>query len=772
MSSQINPGSVSLNSLNYPQQYFAEYLPVPKEEQPPSCALPPGTELDLTPTSLLPLIESCAFQFPEVVPLPPVYNPPSIPNLPNLQFQACETLTAQATVYTAHAAKNSSLQLVAGGPKVNTPGGTADCTLNLTGLIDVVACETFDAQVNVGFLRAAKPSKLNIASTKTPNCGFSLSGVIDVAACEEFKATSSVTFLRAAKPSLLKLTYTNIPNCSIDIGGLIDVDACEKFEGKLDFNVSGPAVKKSQFSIQNTSTPNCGFTAIGEVQIEACTDFTTTGALNITGTAVKSNTLTVAANSQPNCGLVFSGGVVIDACREFTANSTLSFGGNAVKNQYIGITTKSAPNCGLTLTGSVQIDACDKVEIDTSGIKFSGLYGTSVNGSITGTSAAAPNCKIGLSGNVIVDACGSVQIQTDIQGGTIYLNNSKGAPSQKEIIRPTISQMVGVDKCTPLLKFSFPDISFEAIKSLSTNKDSKIGVMDGCIWEVEHDGLYLEFDEAFGDLTLNGQIPKPCFRCENQGSSCEVNNMELSYLSVDTIQPSSCCTDESVMTLDLCGGLINISDGYTATTKISSRAYLLDNNDGEYCHISPGSISLAGGDPQGGGTGQVNLSVFGLTITSNTGDSATLTGKMLSIAPDTGGSATFDSSSVTGTDDQGNSYTLSGESLSLAPADGGTVYITSTSLDIVSESSDTINITGQHLSLSTADNSVYISGSNIHLTNENGAMDITGNVSISTGGGSFTISEVESQMDLRLRQVEFCEGGVSKTAWVLMTAPR
>jgi hypothetical protein len=266
MSNSINPGSIHLGG-DVPQ-YYAEYFPVydsVNNPKPPSCAIPEGTQVELSSTELLPINEACVFQFPDVTPIPPVYNPPYIAP------PSCLSFTAESKVKAVNAAKNSSFTLTAAGP--------SNCGVILDGQIDVAACEDFTATTNITFAGAARNTTTNTSSivataASLPHCGIDITGTISVDACETFTADASkLTFSGAAAGSFMSIESSSTPNCGFVIDGNINVAACQSFDANVDINVHGSAVKKSLFSIVPSSRPDCGFTLKGDVEINACPSF-------------------------------------------------------------------------------------------------------------------------------------------------------------------------------------------------------------------------------------------------------------------------------------------------------------------------------------------------------------------------------------------------------------------------------------------------------------------------------------------------------------------
>jgi hypothetical protein len=262
MSNSINPGSVNLGG-SVPQ-YYAEYYPTygVGNPKPANCALPPAVDPVITPTKLLDLNQACVFQFPDVTPIPPVYNPPYVPT------PACTSLDVVSDVKTTNSSRNSYLTLTSAGP--------SNCLVTLSGVIDSKACETYTASANIAFKGAADTpnSKLTVKASSEPNCGLDIYGVIDVNACTSIPVdTSKITFSGASKGSSLIITSAPAPSCGLTIGGNINTVACETFDASVNINVTGSAVSKSTFNITPSSQPSCGFKLNGDVVIDACQSF-------------------------------------------------------------------------------------------------------------------------------------------------------------------------------------------------------------------------------------------------------------------------------------------------------------------------------------------------------------------------------------------------------------------------------------------------------------------------------------------------------------------
>jgi len=563
MSLKIDPTSVHLGKNAggaIDNVYVASYVPTDPATLPITCNLPPA--LNYTPGSatLIPLQPSCTYNFADVLGIPPTPPPPN-----PVPYKACESLTATSNIITTEATKNSSLSLVASGPIISETG-TADCTIKLVGILDISACSDFSANSIVSFSNAAAGSSLAVTAASAPHCGVTLIGNIDISACESFTATSKITYGGALQGSYLNFVSRSIPDCGFDLTGAFNIDACETFNAQSNIAITGAAVKRSIFEISPQSTPNCGFVLTGDVVIDACTDFTATGGINFLGAAVKSSSVKVVAAEQPNCGLVLSGDVVIDACATFTAvNNFKITSSSGVVNTItpISIVSQSTPDCGFTLNGEVSIDACASANVSI-------IPDPQQLGFI--------NLRIGVPQGQPASA------------GLIY----SSAPLSLR------SSTVYQEGCNTTLSISMDSIDLQ-LPGYPAVIDYTPGVLDGCMWEENTDGIYLYQDPYSEALYIAGAIPKPCFVCDSssykqadgQVRPFVYTDLELNTLSVNKLVAPQCCTINADNLLDLCNGYFQFLDINGAQVNIESKSIQISSDAYNYTQIYPSDIRVA-----------------------------------------------------------------------------------------------------------------------------------------------------------------------------------
>lgn len=561
MSLKIDPTSVHLgkNAAGAVDNvYVADYLASPDPQAGDACAPTPLSKYTPGDPTLIPLIPSCGYDF-NVFGIPPTPPPPTL-----LVPKSCETLTATSRVKTTDATKNSYVNLVASGP-LTSDLGISDCSLDLDVFLDVNACLDFKATSSVKFSNAASGSTLKITNAGIPNCGFDISGDITITACEEFTTTSNIVYGSAMKGSSLVFTPRGQPNCGLDITGAFNSIACESFDAVSQLSISGRGVKKSDIGLTAVGTPNCGFALTGDVVIDACPSITGEGTINFHGLAVANQRVQITSS---DCGFVLSGDVEIDACADFYAVSNLRIAGNVVKPiKPLKIVYTSTPNCGFTLDGELQIDACSEVTLEL------GPDPKIPQGSITLFSGVEEG-EDPTSGTPVASAPlilnGSVTMDSDGCGGSISL--------QMESIN------LAVPGCCPVVAPDMPP------------------VLSGCMWDQDVDNIHLEKDESTGEIYIGGTLPKPCFVCypppfvtlDGLTPPFVYTNLELSYLSVDWLEASPCCTSSSYNKISLCDGVIQFqhpdgktitataenvqltSDGLQSTTMFAAELYLAD----------------------------------------------------------------------------------------------------------------------------------------------------------------------------------------------------
>ena len=128
MALQIDLSTIKFGTIDSVEGYYVDYLP-PADPTEPPCLLPPEPEESFPPIPALPKIEQvCEFTFPDVVAIPPIFNPP------NPEIIACEDFTAAVNITTSGNALTNLTHFEV------TDQGPLNCGFTLTGNIDVQAC--------------------------------------------------------------------------------------------------------------------------------------------------------------------------------------------------------------------------------------------------------------------------------------------------------------------------------------------------------------------------------------------------------------------------------------------------------------------------------------------------------------------------------------------------------------------------------------------------------------------------------------------------------
>lgn len=711
MANKINPASIHLGGDTL--QYFAEYLPLLPQDLPASCELPPALQLELTPVPLVSLNESCSFQFPDVLPLPPVYNPP------NLKFVACETLVASANITTCPATRNTHLTLNATGPLSDEDGGPGNCKITLDGAICVEACENFTGSAHITFDNATKDSNLTFISKGAPDCGFELLGNIVVNACETFSTTSNLTFKGAAKDSFLALTPRSAPDCGLDLSGIVTVTACEKFTADVDISVKGDkVVKKNNWKIENRSTPDCGFKLIGDVEINACADFTATGEILLKGPNWNSGSgITIVSMPSPDCGLSLQGVLDIKACAEFTASSSVTFSGTA-----------------------------------------------GVSGSIVATPTSAPNCGIALSGNVIIDACKELDIAVGATtGGVISFFTSTGEAAGSVDLAPRITITSGATDCSKNISISLANGSVTLPASTNTTTNTNTGG-GGAVSGVCYDCGRVSGCKrsiSLDTVETNWIIPPKSSDC------CWAKDASSNYIDM--------CN--GVLNLGNSGNYTNISSGMLlfatggASTALSSSSLRLDCETAGYTEL--GCFSATLNDTTGDNKGVLSGGFITLTGTS---DANSGKGGRTELAPSYANfykdgmvatSIDGDNFKVSSTDGEVVIYNGTITAANNAEADTGldNTYIDKGTITVRSLDDTSTSINGAELTQAVTDStlSTYLYAGKLLLSNtdENWSIDATDGQIVVEGGsgnayyGNSSIVLTKSGANLRTVQADY-----------------
>jgi hypothetical protein len=427
MAPKINPSSIHLGKdqgappqVPADNRYFADYFPAPaKEDQPVSCALPPEIPPLFPPKlPLEPLEPSCEFTFPDVTPIPPVFNPKI--ELPCV----CEQLEATVDIRLENFSEGSYIRMSTGGPNNCVSQEASECTINLEGFLkpppacpttelnvagrfgkaftgnsklnvqreddcahtiiydfDINVCETFAADVcpgGISFGSGFKPgSNLTLTPKSAPDCGVELCGKLDLDVCVDLEVQGElcVTGNAVTRNDIKIEALTNNATggvCGIGIGGCLDINACIEVEVEGDFCVTGNAVTKNDLAIRpltNKAGEACGVEVAGCLDINACVDFTVIGELCVTGGLVANNTLVIQPIQQTNdslvCGIELGGCVeLFDACTEFNPVINIDVSLGSAEFSETSITVNGPPDCGFEYDSKIKVKGCPSICVD------------------------------------------------------------------------------------------------------------------------------------------------------------------------------------------------------------------------------------------------------------------------------------------------------------------------------------------------------------------------------------------------------------------------
>jgi hypothetical protein len=512
MSKKVKPDSLKFGETlgEYTAAYAAEYIPPDPNNEPADCKVPPEKLVLVTHVPLIELNPSCAYEFPEIIPIPPVFNPkPVIP-----EIIACKDFDTTVNIQFGRSTRKAGSYISA------TPIGPNNCGLILEGLIDVLVCEDFTATTNVIFKNQAKGNLL-LKPTKAPDCGVNLTGIIDVEACVDFNATTNVVFGNSLKKagSLLKLTPSKKPNCGVDLTGVLDLLVCEEFKVNNNLSITGPAVKQKNISITPLPPPICGVNIAGNVDIQACVDFTASGSVTVGGMA--SGSITVEAQKQPNCGVVISGNI-------FVPEVDVDF----CKSMVLRIDQNVQP---MTVT----FQDPDKNKQD---LKVSQQF-------------VVKDCSTGSKSTGTLDCCQELRSELKIQQGQII-----NIPCVELKLEPKVTNKIDL-------------LSTDKRYRLKMRPELKIIKKKKCLLELEIDLKELEFkkegkkkyvdficsNHQHGDDTNNPDRGDP--NDENKPDQ-QFQTIELDTVRTKYIESASCCSSLTTNTnkIDLCNGQIYLEN--------------------------------------------------------------------------------------------------------------------------------------------------------------------------------------------------------------------
>lgn len=803
MAPKIDPTSIHLGGDS--PEFSAEYVPVLPEDQPPNCALPPASPLSVPKKPLLPLLATCSVSFPDVIPLPPVYNPP------NLKFLACEHLSANVDIQTTSAAKKSYFTLSSNGPKTGD-SGLGDCSITLGGLLAIDACESFTSSSVVTFNGAASGS-LVLTPSNAPACGVALQGNILVKACEDFSATNSIAFGDGMSPSsYIRVIPSSAPNCGFTLTGLIAPivkEACEKFEASIAVTSHGKSIKKNAWSIKPSSTPDCAVDIVGDLDIDACASFTATSNLNIHGKAVKSGRQAINVKNTPDCGFSFDGDWEIDACPSVSVSNSIKSKGLVIRTNSLQLKS-TTDKCGIELAGELDIFACSGINLTGGWNMHGGIVKKNTLRIETRANADGAMCGLNFTGEAQFEACAELGVTTVVTNGTITIK--LGGKEYKAAIVPILEALPmptrpdDAGKCALELKLKMPEINLDLGNEIITGVDSSRLLNIGLVVNNGILGLARGGGNGFpGSL------------------SCSLHStMELETLRVDTIQPSACCVPgDCPAFIDLCKNFINIkqlnveeitanpcrfmehksrfdlaggtidlkshsltevythisdkefwSHNYSAQSHLSSCSLIITthSNDSSFeVDVCNQKLEFYGGGnaanyfKYSGYTGDLALTTVQGTVTVAP-QSITLVGTGEQSAGLNFDSVYIDNCGATaGLSPQGL-YMVNGESVNAGLTPAG-LYLSSGDTANAGLSADSLYMNDGNGSVGLGVNGLGINpGGGASTMLEAGQLTMTG-----TGPGTVTIAAPGK--DAYFQQVTLCVAGVNKTAWVLMTEP-
>lgn len=609
MANEIDITSINLGNPDSSNRPAFSVELFPQQPPPPDsiCAIPDESTFNLATTQLLPLIEACQFQFPDVTPIPPIYIPPQV------KFTACEEMVVENSLTVCDIAKGTSLTLEAIGPEVREEGGPAVCGMRLGGNICFDACATFDANVDIKFANAAaQPTSIvTFTSASTPNCGFTIGGLIDVIACQTVNVTNDVQFTNAAKGSFLEVVKSENNPCDIGLAGIIDVQACKEFNLASRIRTRGKGFSGELNFLPNEL--NCGGMLDGYFDLDACNTFNASGKINLKGAIVKSQELIVESTSFPDCGVQIALNAEFDACREISPKASVQVA--VGKGQSTAVFKPGIDVCSPLLEMDLKVDCCDHISVESQI-----TYNENDPATLTLVPSSVDNCGFLLAGNIPVP-----QIPAGGGGGG---GGGEDCPSTSKIfetlqvdyIKPRPEGCCDID-CRP--KITMCGGIIENFRKIET---MKLGV-PSCLCDKKP---IPEIDLCGGNLQNFALITKASGgtpgEIEVSADSCaglfigqqfstdpktgkKTENKAYAELKVDVVKNSGCCVDipeGTVNYADMCRGEIHL---YSPKSQPLGR-----EEAGRFTHIYQGLIRIGTDDSTNGG-GLMDLDHNGIYFT-------------------------------------------------------------------------------------------------------------------------------------------------------------
>lgn len=576
MAPKINPDSIHLGGDT--PEYFAEYLPTDPGTLPEACIIPEVPELTLTLPSLTNLNEVCETVFPEVTPLPPIFNPPVV------RFTPCEELVAEVAVQTTRATRNSRLTLSTIGPTAGEDGDPSICGFIVGGVFAIEACETFTASSLVTFSNQARGSTLSVESKSNPECGFVLKGNIDVKACPSVTATSNVQITGKGGGGYLRLDRSG--DCDLKLTGAVNFDACPEILSSGIVQVTG---KGGAGSISLQSVGKCSPQLIGNIEVNACPEVSASGTVLVTGRGGRGS---ISLEQITDCGAALTGDIEIDACDAINLSGSVEITGEGATGS---IRLVNDGGCGGVLVGQVNVPKSCGV-VDVSGLVTVNSVGggnVAATGSISLSSGGGGGiCAIGIQGELnIPGGCSVIDIATRVNSTQLEIRNKRGQKLSTTTIAASLSYMA--QPCGGVLTLSFTEPLPLIVDAGITVNEEYMDTSSGWAWN-HTSAPYLDLDEN-NMLSLKGTLPIPYFSCEANDSEFAFSDLDLNSVNVNTINGSSCCGGGGY-SIDLC-------QGEAILTSIS-----IDNDT-----VFMNSAGLVVGDNVG--VGKENISVYGTKLT-------------------------------------------------------------------------------------------------------------------------------------------------------------
>jgi hypothetical protein len=789
MALKIDPTKIHLGDTQY--KYYAEYLPAynAQEEKPEACVLPPLTNLTLTPVSFKKVEEVCVFTFPDVTPVPPVYNPPIVPG-------GCVDFLANST-FVIKAPLSGTLTLDSDGPpacgitiggeiampsgfceEITTsveidglgkaqPGvslsfsnsGAPDCALELTGSITVDACVelTSSAQISVSG-NAVKRSDWNLERVDD-NCGFVLVGDVEITACPEISAGVNITTSGNNPPKLaLNMTPTD-DGCGFELNGNIELDACPEIKASVNITTSGTNPPEVDLSMLPTDN-GCGFELYGNIALDACVEITS--AVNITTSGT--NPPTLALNMTPTndgCGFELNGNIALDACKQISSSVNITTSGTNPPEVDLSM-MPSDDGCGFELYGNIALDACVEITSDVN-ITTSGTNPPKLELSMVPTN---DGCGFELNGNIELDACKEISAAVNITtSGTNPPEVDLSFQMADDGCGFELNGNIAVDACKEITS----DVN---ITTSGTNPPklelSMLPTNEGCGFELNGN---IELD-ACKEFSFNVNSPYNSANVTFTQGSRQVGTLDLtSTLSVTSTNEG--CGAEFALEMSPLNTTINLPPCEAASEIKVSGLYITQTADSR--------LSL-------GGTIDVNIAaqVAGMYLGTNSAGGLELQGELTTSCSEAPSSLILDQLQVRlitppypccspecHTTIEMCSSTMYMKTIytsELLPHCGGGAY----SFSFISGEMTMENITARS-GLTVGDGLCTVKiGENIHIVCSEGTTTINGgSISMTGSGGSFTLSpNALGGKTAGWQTITLCDNeGKKMTAMVFMTPP-